>query len=380
MKNQFNFAVRGKIFSLLLFSVFILNKGYSQQRTTVKGKVIDGNKQPLSFSHIVIKGKESEGVVADYNGEFSIDVTKKDTLLFSYLGYKNKELPLQNDTFYIIKLESDNLMINEFIVNSKDYTPKEIIELTFNKKWKKNHEDESTQNAYKFLIKSDISIKNKGIKIYNFNGLIPLFYIKNKGAFGFRKDSRYIEETEKFLNFNLDLTEQENNLIQRNCHPSFSIKNILGKHIINNLFTFSFGDVFYYENTPVYQIKYYRKGNKKFCESGGFFLIDKSNYTLLYAENIVKNCLIYTKDTKKTQLLITEEYHKSTVSYSSQLKSGKYMPNKISVIGKLSVKSDNLELENYYTTTDITVEKITILKESKIDLNSLIPIKQVFIK
>ncbi len=70
------------IFLCMLF-VFI---GVSAQTKTLTGTVKDANQEPLIGVSIVEKGT-SNGTITDLDGNFSIKVNPKSSLVFSYVGY-----------------------------------------------------------------------------------------------------------------------------------------------------------------------------------------------------------------------------------------------------------------------------------------------------
>ncbi len=57
---------------------------------TISGKVIDETGEPLIGVVVSVRGK-SKGVATDLDGNFSLDVSSNDVILFSYVGYNTKE-------------------------------------------------------------------------------------------------------------------------------------------------------------------------------------------------------------------------------------------------------------------------------------------------
>ncbi|MDN3493537.1 SusC/RagA family TonB-linked outer membrane protein [Winogradskyella bathintestinalis] len=80
---------------------------------TVKSKV-DG--QPLSGSNILIKNKKS-GTIADFDGNYVLTVNStEDVLVYSYQGFKSKEVLVGNQTIINVELEEDITSLNEIVV------------------------------------------------------------------------------------------------------------------------------------------------------------------------------------------------------------------------------------------------------------------------
>ena len=84
--------------NLTLFISFILSTfcAFSQ---SITGTVVDSEtKQPLMYANISVKGK-SVGTITDSTGHFELlrrNLSKSDTLVFSYLGYSVKPLPAKD--------------------------------------------------------------------------------------------------------------------------------------------------------------------------------------------------------------------------------------------------------------------------------------------
>ena len=58
----------------------------------ISGKVIDTNGQPIIGATVFETGT-ANGITTDLNGGFTLTVTEKATLEFSYVGYKPQTLP-----------------------------------------------------------------------------------------------------------------------------------------------------------------------------------------------------------------------------------------------------------------------------------------------
>lgn len=75
---------------------------------------VDGT--PLIGATIRLKGTET-GVVTDIDGNYSIKVnSSRDVLIVSYIGYKTREVPVEDLAIINIKLQSDNEMLDEVVV------------------------------------------------------------------------------------------------------------------------------------------------------------------------------------------------------------------------------------------------------------------------
>jgi len=83
---------------------------------TVTGTVYDiDNNDPLIGVNILVKGK-AVGTATDFDGKFSIEVEEDATLVFSYIGYNEKEVKVRNANMGDIYLESDAKQLEEVVV------------------------------------------------------------------------------------------------------------------------------------------------------------------------------------------------------------------------------------------------------------------------
>ena len=58
----------------------------------VKGVVVDETDMPMIGATVMVKGSQT-GTTTDFDGNFTIQAQKGSTLVFSYIGYKNQEVP-----------------------------------------------------------------------------------------------------------------------------------------------------------------------------------------------------------------------------------------------------------------------------------------------
>ncbi|MDO6803510.1 TonB-dependent receptor [Wenyingzhuangia sp. 1_MG-2023] len=78
-----------------------------QQQVTIKGVVKDDMGMPVPGANVIVKGT-TQGVITDFDGNYQIAVkTKNPVLVFSYVGYKDKEVVVANQTTINVALEQD---------------------------------------------------------------------------------------------------------------------------------------------------------------------------------------------------------------------------------------------------------------------------------
>lgn len=95
------------------FSFLISFSTYSQN--TISGTVKDGSNISLPGVNIIIKGTNI-GVVSDFDGNFSINASSTDTLLFSYIGYLSQEIQVGANTIFDVTMIYDASKLNEVVV------------------------------------------------------------------------------------------------------------------------------------------------------------------------------------------------------------------------------------------------------------------------
>ena len=69
-----------------------------QQNRKVEGIIVDEAGEPVIGVNVRVKGNSTLGTITDYDGKFSIDVSSKDILVFSYIGYKTQEMKEDSET------------------------------------------------------------------------------------------------------------------------------------------------------------------------------------------------------------------------------------------------------------------------------------------
>jgi TonB-linked SusC/RagA family outer membrane protein len=83
----------------------------------IKGIVKDATGEPLTGVTVSVKGT-STGTQTDINGQFSIAVNPGGVLVFSYIGYNRKELPIVNASSLVVELAADAKSLNEVVVTA----------------------------------------------------------------------------------------------------------------------------------------------------------------------------------------------------------------------------------------------------------------------
>ena len=86
-----------------------------QQNILIKGKVVDRSSESLPGATVRIIGK-NQGVITDFDGNFTIEAIKGDKLEVSFIGYINKVVVVGSQNDLVITLEEDNKTLDEVVV------------------------------------------------------------------------------------------------------------------------------------------------------------------------------------------------------------------------------------------------------------------------
>ena len=89
-----------------------------QQQQTIKGQVLDETNTPLPGVNVLVQGSTG-GTVTDADGNFSLTSVKNDAvLIFSFIGYKSKEVNVNGQTVVNVTLEADVVSLSEVVVTA----------------------------------------------------------------------------------------------------------------------------------------------------------------------------------------------------------------------------------------------------------------------
>ncbi|WP_236979552.1 SusC/RagA family TonB-linked outer membrane protein [Membranihabitans maritimus] len=95
-------------------------KNLSNRRVVlnIHGKVTDQNGEPLIGVNVLVKGTNN-GTSTDFNGEFTIeDIDANAVIIFSYIGYRTKEVSISGKNNINVSLEEDLQTLDEVVVTA----------------------------------------------------------------------------------------------------------------------------------------------------------------------------------------------------------------------------------------------------------------------
>lgn len=99
----------------LMFCLFSLQIVISQ--SVVTGVITEAsNGAPLPGANVIVKGTKN-GVVSDFEGKYSINVSKENTVLqFTYIGYKTIEVSVDGKSVINVALQEDLTSLEEVVI------------------------------------------------------------------------------------------------------------------------------------------------------------------------------------------------------------------------------------------------------------------------
>ena len=122
---QMNYHAPNSLFSYLnvafiksigcLCALFLCMASYAQD-VTVRGKVSTHGEEMAGVT-IVVKGSNGQqGTVTSVNGNYSLKVDSKGTLIFSYIGCETMEVPVKGRTTINVEMKETSLAVDEVII------------------------------------------------------------------------------------------------------------------------------------------------------------------------------------------------------------------------------------------------------------------------
>ncbi|MFD1816716.1 iron complex outermembrane recepter protein [Pseudarcicella hirudinis] len=105
-------------FTMFIISLLFLSwqQVYAQQHV-IKGKVSDNNQSGLPGVNILVKGT-TKGTTSDADGNYSISASKGAVLVFSSVGYSNKEVAVKDQSVINITLDPSDQALDEVVVTA----------------------------------------------------------------------------------------------------------------------------------------------------------------------------------------------------------------------------------------------------------------------
>ena len=109
MKTKFS-----SILTLLL--AFVVQITFAQQQT-ITGTVTDSDGLPLPGVNVLIKGT-TDGTQTDFDGNYSIEASQGDVLVFSFVGLATAEYTVGSTSTLDVTMENDSAQLDEVVVTA----------------------------------------------------------------------------------------------------------------------------------------------------------------------------------------------------------------------------------------------------------------------
>ncbi|MCC4228696.1 SusC/RagA family TonB-linked outer membrane protein [Zunongwangia profunda] len=99
----------------LLLLLLATTIGFSQNQIT--GEITDTDGIPLGGVNVLLLNS-SEGTISDFDGKYSIEATSRDTLEFSFMGFRTQRIAVKDQTIIDVVLAEDASQLNEVVVTA----------------------------------------------------------------------------------------------------------------------------------------------------------------------------------------------------------------------------------------------------------------------
>ena len=87
-----------------------------QKARKLTGTVVDSNGEPIIGANVFVKGVNNHGTITNVDGQFSLDVPDKGTLVISYIGFLTKEMPIGKENTIRVTLNEDTKNLDEVVI------------------------------------------------------------------------------------------------------------------------------------------------------------------------------------------------------------------------------------------------------------------------
>jgi TonB-linked SusC/RagA family outer membrane protein len=142
--QPFSYVIKGN-------TIVVTPKNQNKPKITITGKITDSQGEPLAGTNITIKGTV-KGKVSDENGTYSIETEDKSVLVFRFIGYKTREIPVSGKTTINVVLQEDAAELKELEFVSTGYQKIRPEQSTGSIATIRAREFESRVNTTDFLI------------------------------------------------------------------------------------------------------------------------------------------------------------------------------------------------------------------------------------
>jgi TonB-dependent starch-binding outer membrane protein SusC len=104
------------LWACLFIALPLLSADAFAQQREITGTVVDNNGEPLAGATVRVAADPQRGTVTNIDGEFSIQASPTDVLQVSFVGYRTREVLVEDRTTITIVLELDQQLLSEVVV------------------------------------------------------------------------------------------------------------------------------------------------------------------------------------------------------------------------------------------------------------------------
>jgi TonB-linked SusC/RagA family outer membrane protein len=108
--------MKTKFITILSSFLLMFAFGFSVQAQSISGTVTDDSGVPLPGATVLVEGT-SNGVSTDFDGNYSINASSGDTLVFSFVGYSSQSVVVGSSATVNVSLQPDNAL-SEVVVTA----------------------------------------------------------------------------------------------------------------------------------------------------------------------------------------------------------------------------------------------------------------------
>ena len=108
--------MKTKLLKYLSSFLLVFAFGFSLQAQSISGTVNDENGVPLPGATVLVEGTQN-GVSTDFDGNYSINASSGDTLVFSFVGYTSQSVVVGSSSTIDVSLQPDNAL-SEVVVTA----------------------------------------------------------------------------------------------------------------------------------------------------------------------------------------------------------------------------------------------------------------------
>lgn len=112
--QEVTYEIKGK--NIIVKKIVSSAPQQSKKTRKISGVVKDAQGEPVIGANVVVKGDELNGVITDFDGNFTLDVPEDGSFEVSYIGYLSQVLPVKGKSTFMVSLKEDTKTLDEVVV------------------------------------------------------------------------------------------------------------------------------------------------------------------------------------------------------------------------------------------------------------------------